>query len=220
MKDNEVLQKDVQDAIKWEPLLRASEIGVTALNGVVTLTGTVDSYAKKREAENAAKNVAGVKAIVERIEIKFGYTDKTDDTVIAKEILNAFKWNWEIPDDKIKVKVEDGWVTLEGDINWHYQKEATEVAVFSIVGVKGVTNKLKIISESIDLIEKQGIERALARNWSIDERNIHVNVIGNNVNLKGTVHYLYQKNEAGKIAWKAPGVATVENDLVVEYIDL
>ncbi|MEI6410702.1 MAG: BON domain-containing protein [Bacteroidota bacterium] len=220
MKNNEILQKEVQDAIKWEPLLHAAEIGVTAVDGVVTLTGTVDSFTKKLEAENAAKNVAGVKVVVEKIEIKSIYSIETDDTTIAKAILNAFKWNWQIPDEMIKVNVEQSCVTLEGEVNWHYQKEATENTASSIIGVKGVINKIKIISESKELLEKQGIERALARNWSIDERNINVSVMGSNVTLKGTVDYLYQKNEAGKIAWKAPGVTTVENDLVVGYNDL
>jgi len=126
MKSNEVLQKEVQDAIKWEPLLNAAEIGVTVKDGVVSLTGTVDSYYKKSEAEDAAKKVAGVKAVVEKIEINSGDTGKTSDSDIATEVLNAFKWNWEIPGDKVKVKVEDGWVTLEGNLNWNYQREAAK----------------------------------------------------------------------------------------------
>ena len=108
MKNNAELQKDVQDAIKWEPLLNAAEIGVTVKDGVVTLTGVVDSYSKKTEAEDAAKNVAGVKAVVEKIEIKISSKwSKKDDNEIAAEVLNAFKWNWQVPEDKVKVKVED-----------------------------------------------------------------------------------------------------------------
>src|ERR1700733_3546912 len=122
MKNNAELQKDVQDAIKWEPLLNAAEIGVTVKDGVVTLTGVVDSYSKKFEAEDAAKNVAGVKAVVEKIEIKFaGNIGRKDDNEIASEILNAYKWNWEVPDNKVKVKVEDGWVVLEGELQYNYQ---------------------------------------------------------------------------------------------------
>ena len=119
MKTNEILQKDVQDAIKWEPLLHAAEIGVIVKDGVVTLTGTVDSYAKKIEAEQAAKMVSGVKAVVEKIEIKYGNYGKKSDEDIANEIINAFKWNWSIPDEKIKVKVENGWVTLTGIVIWN-----------------------------------------------------------------------------------------------------
>ena len=142
MKSNAELQKDVQDAIKWEPLLNAAEIGVTSKDGVVTLTGVVDSYSKKSEAEEAAKNVVGVKAVVEKIEIKFSSTNgKRDDNEIATEVLNAFKWNWQIPKDKVKVKVENGWVTLEGELEWNTQKNAAREAVRHLLGVIGVSRR-------------------------------------------------------------------------------
>jgi len=217
MKRNEDLQKDVQDAIKWEPLLNAAEIGVIAKDGIVTLTGTVDSYAKKLEAENAAKNVAGVKALVEKIEIKLGSSAKNSDTEIAKDVLDSFKWNWEIPNDKVKVKVEKGWVTLEGELEWNYQKEAAKRSVNNIVGVKAVTNKINIKSETHDEIEKKDIEFALVRNSSLDSEDISVKVSGNNVTLKGIVHSFYERDEAERIAWNAPGVWTVDNELVIEY---
>ncbi len=219
MRKNEDLQKDVQDAIKWEPLLNAAEIGVTVKDGVVTLTGTVDSYVKKSEAEDAAKNVAGVKAVVEKIQIKFGHEDKMDDNEIAIGALNAFKWNWDIPNDKVKVKVEDGWVTLEGELQWNYQKDAARRSASHLIGVKGVIDNMKIKSEVQDKIEKKDIERALVRNWSIDNRNIEVKVSGSRVTLDGTVRSLYQKDEAGRIARNAPGVLTVDNELVIDYKD-
>jgi len=167
MKNNEELQKDVQDAIKWEPLLKAAEIGVTAKDGVITLTGVVDSYVKKTEAEEAAKNVAGVKAVVEKLEIKLGSTfGKVDDNDIAKEVLNAFKWNWQVPNEHVKVRVENGWITLDGEMNWNYQKTAAHNAVKNLLGVSGVSNNIKIKSETNDSIEKAEIESALKRNWS------------------------------------------------------
>jgi osmotically-inducible protein OsmY len=218
MKSNADLQKDVQDALKWEPLLNAAEIGVTVKDGVVTLTGVVNSYAKKMEAEDAAKNVKGVKAVVEKIEIK--YTDswaKKDDNEIATEVLNAYRWNWSVPNDKVKVKVEKGWVTLEGEVEWNYQKDAAKNAVKNLMGVTGVINNIKIKSETHDAVEKEDIENALRRNWSIDDENIHVKVSGSHVTLTGVVNSWYQKDEAERIAWKAPGVWTVNNDLVVEY---
>jgi osmotically-inducible protein OsmY len=217
MKRNEDLQKDVQDAIKWEPLLNAAEIGVIAKDGIVTLTGTVDSYAKKLEAEDAAKNVAGVKALVEKIEIKMESSAKNGDTEIAKDVLDSFKWNWEIPKDKVKVKVEKGWVTLEGELGWNYQKEAAKRSVNNIIGVKAVTNKITIKSETHDEIEKKDIEYALVRNSSLDSEDISVKVSGNNVTLKGIVHSFYERGEAERIAWNAPGVWTVDNELVIEY---
>lgn len=217
MKTNEALQKDVLEAIKWEPLLNAAEIGVTAQDGVITLTGIVDSYNKKAEAEHAAKNVSGVKVVVEKIEIRFSDTWLKNDNDIAKEILNAFKWNLEVPSDKIKVKVEDGWVNLEGELAWNHQKVAASKAVRNLLGVKGVTNKITVKPESKDEIEKKDIENALRRNWSINDRDIQVSVSGSRVMLTGTVSSLYQKDEAARIAWNAPGVYAVENQLVIEY---
>jgi len=217
MKNNSELQKDVQDSIKWEPLLNAAEIGVTANDGIVTLSGTVDSYTKKLEAENAAKNTAGVNAVVEKIKVKFGNSWQKDDNEIATEILNAYKWNWEIPNDKVKVKVEDGWVTLEGQLEWNFQREAAKNLVNIQAGVKGVTNNISIKSETHDAVEKRDIEDALDRNWSIDREDIHIKVAVNKVTLMGTVSSYYQKDEAERIARNAPGVWSVVNDLVVEY---
>ena len=217
MKTNENLQKDVQEAIKWEPLLNAAEIGVTAKDGVVTLTGSVDSYSKKLEAEDAAKNVAGVKAVVEKIVVEFGHLGIKSDNEVASEVVAAFNHNWEVPDENIKVKVEQGWVTLEGEIQWNYQKEAAKKAVRYLAGVKGVTNNINVAPNDHDSIEKRGIEHALARNWSIDNEDIQVDVTGNRVTLNGTVDSLYQKDEAGRIAWNAPGVWSVDNELFIDY---
>ena len=218
MKNNEELQKDVQDAIKWEPLLNAAEIGVTAKDGIITLTGVVDNYIKKSEAEDAAKNVAGVKAVVENLEVKFKSSwGKTSDGEIATEVLNAFKWNWRVPNDKIKVKVENGWVTLEGELEYNYQSEAARDAVKNLLGVIGVSNNIKIKDETMEAIEKADIESALRRNWSIYDNDITVKVSGHKATLSGKVDSWYQKNEAGRIAINAPGVWSVDNELVIDY---
>ncbi|MBB6002588.1 BON domain-containing protein [Arcicella rosea] len=218
MKTNEELQKDVQNAIKWEPLLHAAEIGVTVKDGVVTLSGSVDSYSKKFEAEKAAKNIIGVKVVVEKIEVKFkSDTSKKDDNEIADEILSAFKWNLEVPDSKIKVKVEKGWVTLEGEVHWNYQRNAAKHAVDKLMGVTGVSNDILIKSEIQNDIKKSDIEDALKRNWAIDDEHININVDGHIVTLTGSVDSWYQKDEAARIAWNAPGVWMVDNELEVEY---
>ena len=218
MKTNEQLQKEVQDAIKWEPLLHAAEIGVIAKDGVITLTGTVNSYPKKVEAEAAAKSVAGVKAVVEKIDVKFDTNrTKVDDTDIANEVLNAIKWNWRIPSDKIKAIVEKGWVTLEGQVTWNFQREAIKSVVKNLNGVVGLTCNITIKPESHDEIEKREVERALSRNWSIRSQDIDVQVDGTKVTLTGTVSTWYQKDEAGRIAWNTPGIWTVDNQLEVEY---
>ena len=219
MKKNEDLQTDVQDAIRWEPLLKTADISVTAKDGVITLTGIVDSYAKKLEAEEAAKNVKGVKNVIEKIEIQFEGTGKKGDNEISYEVLNALKWNLQVPNEKVKVKVEAGWVTLEGELTWNYHKEAAKKSVSNLVCVKGVINNITIKSETIDLIEEKDIERALARNWSLNDQDIRVKVSTNRVTLNGIVHSLYQKDEAGRIAWNAPGVCAVENELVIGFKD-
>lgn len=217
MKNNAELQTDVQNAIKWEPLLNAAEIGVTAKDGVVSLTGTVDSYAKKMEAENAAKKVIGVKALVEKIEVKFPNTWFKTNVEIANEVLAALKSNWSVPKDKVTVKVEDGWVTLDGELPWNYQKEAAKTAVNYLTGVKGVTNNIHIKSESQDIIEKKDVENAIGRSWSVDDSDIHVDVLGTTVTLTGMVNSWYQKEEAGRIAWNTPGIWHVNNELAVDY---
>ena len=218
MKNNAELQKDVQDAIKWEPLLNAAEIGVTVKDGVVTLTGVVDSYTKKTEAEDAAKNVAGVKAVVEKIEVKFSSIyGKKNDNEIADEIVNALKWNWRVPNDKVKVKVENGWITLEGELEYNYQRDAAKDAVKDMLGVTGVSNNITVKSTSAEKVEKADIESALKRNWSIYENDIDVKVSGHRATLTGTVDSWYQKDEAGRIAANAPGIWLVDNELIVDY---
>ena len=217
MKTNEELQKDVQDAIKWEPLLRSSDIGVSVKEGIVTLTGTVDGYSKKAEAEEAARNVSGVKVVVEKIEVVFSDANQKGDNEIASEIMNAFKWHWDIPNDKVSVKVEDGWVTLTGELEWNYQKEAAKKTVSNLVGVKGIVNNIMIMTLSKDRTEKEGIENAIERDGRIDNRTIEVEVINNTVTLKGIVDSWYQKKETERIAWNAPGVKQVQNDLIVDF---
>ncbi len=217
MKTNQELQTDVQNAIKWEPLLNAAEIGVTAKDGVVSLTGVVDSYVKKMEAENAAKKVIGVKALVEKIEVKLPSTWTKNSADIANEILVALKTNWPLLADKVTIKVEDSWVTLDGELPWYYQKVAVKNTVDFIGGVRGITNSITIRPETNDSIEQKDIETAISRNWLVDAQNIVVSVSGATVTLTGTVHSWHQKEEAGRIAWNTPGIMHVSNEITVDY---
>jgi osmotically-inducible protein OsmY len=216
MRTNAELQKDVQEAIRWEPSLNAAEIGVTAKDGVVSLTGVVDSYGKKLEAENAAKAVNGVMAIVEKIEVRFADEWNKTNAEIALDVLNSLKANWSVPNNMVTVKVEKEWVTLEGELSWNYQRDAAKSAVINLRGVKGVTNNITIKSESSNAIEKKDIEAALERSWAMKGSTINLNVDGTKVILTGTVHSWYQKDEAGRIAWKTPGIWNVENNLMVD----
>lgn len=218
MKTDSELQQDVIAQLKWEPFLREAEIGVSSKDGVVTLTGTVDVYTKKLDAEDAVKKVAGVKAVVEKIEVKYPNSwAKKDDGDIATEIVNAFNWNWEVPANKVKARVEKGWVTLEGELEWKYQSDAAREAVRNLLGVTGVTNNIKIKSQTEDAIEKSEIDGALKRNWTLSDQDIVVTVSGHKATLTGTVESWYQKEEAARLAWNAPGVWNVGNELIVEY---
>lgn len=217
MKTNSELQTDVQNAIKREPLLHAAEIGVTAHDGVVSLTGVVDSYVKKMEAENATKKVIGVKAVVEKIEVKIPSIWNKTDKEIAEEVLLGLHSNLSVPKDKVTIQVENGWVTLEGELAWNYQREAAIGTVTFMSGVKGVTNSISIKAEKHNDIEKTDVENALKRSWSLSNSNIHVTVSGTKVMLTGTVQSWYQKNEAGHIAWKTLGIWHVQNEILVDY---
>jgi osmotically-inducible protein OsmY len=218
LKKNENLQIDVNDAIGWETGLKNSKIIVKVNDGVVTLSGIVDNYTKKLLAENAAKSVAGVKNVIENITLKFNTKmGNKKDKEIAADVLNGLLWNWEVPNGKVKVSVLDGWVTLEGELEWNHQKNAAKSAANNQLGVKGITNNITIKSERNIEIEKKEIEKALNRNWCIDKRDIIVKVLDNHVTLVGTVNSFYEKDEAERIARNAPGVWTVDNELLIEY---
>ncbi|MBP2614914.1 BON domain-containing protein [Chryseobacterium jejuense] len=217
MKTNAQLQKNVQDAITWEPLLHAAEIGVTAKDGVVSITGIVDNYAKKIEAEKAAKKVIGVKVLVDNIKVKIPNSSSKTDIEIADEIVEAFKSNVLIPENMIKVIVDDGQVTLEGEVQWDYQREMTKNALYCLPGVKAIINNIKIKSEIIDAIKQKDVENAMKMNWIVYDSDIHIKVSGTTVTLTGTVNSWHQKEEAGRIAWKTPGIQHVENNLFVDY---
>jgi osmotically-inducible protein OsmY len=219
MKTNRELQIDVLQAIRWEPLLNLAEIGVDANDGVITLSGIVSSYIKKSQAEDTAKKIIGVKAVVEKIEVKFNNDDEKGDAEIAVEVLNALKLNSDVPFDKIQVEVEDGHVTLDGKLEWNHQKQAAQQSVSNVAGIKVLTNNIKIETDNADDIEKKDIERAIDRNWAMNNQDIQVYVSGNKVTLNGTVHSFYQKEEAERMAWNAPGVWTVNNELLIDYAE-
>lgn len=216
MKTNAQLESEVMEAIKRDPLLSQVEVGVIAKDGIVTLVGEVDTYTRKLSIENAAKAVSGVKAIIEKINIDQGNQQSKSDEEIAVEVLHALKWNIDVPDEKIKVKVEKGYVTLEGEVQWNIQRVAAGKTLNHIPGIKGVSNHIKTKSEVEDGIEKAEIEKALARNSLFQDDVIRVKVNQGDVTLSGVVHSLLEKDLAEQLAMKARGVSQVKNELSIE----
>ena len=217
MKNNKELKRDVLESIKWEPQLSDAKIEVTAKDGVVTLNGTVDSYAKKVGVEASAITVSGVIKVVDNVVVKTDIPETFGDNEIAMEALNSLEKSWVIPKGRVKVKVEDGWITLSGELAWNYERVAARTLLIHHLGVRGVTNDIKIVPPSKDIVEKKDIERALERNWSIHNKDIHVTVSSGRVTLTGLVNSIYQKEEAERLVWNTPGVWNLVNELEVEY---
>ena len=219
MKTNDELQKDVMAEIKWDPLLRgvATEIGVTAKDGVVTLSGLVDSYSKKLAAEHAAQRVQGVKVVAVDLEVKLGSIGRKTDIEIAETIKNALRWNSAVNDDEIEIKVDNGWVYLDGTVNWEYERKAAQRSVEDLIGVRGVTNNLTIKSQAIDPKEiKDKIAAAFHRSATIDSSSITIDVSGSRVTLKGAVRSWMEREDAEKAVWSSPGVLVVDNRIQID----
>ena len=216
MKTDIEIQKDVMDELKWEPLLSASEIGVAVKQGVVTLSGTVDTYAKKEEAENAAKRVSGVKAVAEDIEVKPFATSVKNDTELARIITDSLKWHSTVQEEKIKIKIEDAWVTLEGSVDWEYQREAIKTTVKNLSGVKGISNLISVKPSTTAKDVKQKISLAFHRSATVDAGKIDVEIRDNKAILSGRVRSWAEKNDAENAAWKAPGITSIENKLIID----
>lgn len=218
MSNSTNLQHRVQEELEWEPSLDASDIGVAATQpGVVTLTGTVASYAEKVTAERAAKRVAGVRAVANDIEVRLLGSLKRNDTEIAQAVLRALEWDIAVPHEKIKVRVDDAWVSLEGEVSLQFQRAAAENAVRRLMGVRGVSNLIRLqVSPAVKPAEvKNRIEAALRRSAEIDARGIRVEAEDSTVILRGNVRSWAERDEAERAVWGAPGVSAVKDELIV-----
>lgn len=215
MKSDSEIEHDVREELQWDPDLNAEDIAVSVKDGVVTLAGFTRSYTDRLEAEMAAKRVAGVHAVANDIEVRLPAIDQRPDPDIGRDAVAALKSQLPISHDKIKVIVKDGWITLEGAVEWQYQKTTAESAVRKIKGVKGVTNvvQLKPAVQPSDIQRK--IQEAFKRSAEVDANRITVEAKGGEVILKGTVRSWMEREEAERVAWSAPGVTHVEDRIVV-----
>jgi len=217
MKTDSDLQTDVMNELKWDSSLnKASEIGVSVADGIVSLFGSVDNYSQKRSAEKATLRVAGVKAIAEGIDVKLMIGNERTDAEIAQASVSSLKWNSSIPDDAVKVKVENGWVTAEGKVDRAFQRSAVHTAIAHLMGVKGVNNFVTIAPTVSPSDVQHQITAAFERSATIDAKQITVENKGNGVVLGGTVRSYTEKNDAEDAAWHAPGVSAVQNNIQVK----
>ena len=215
MLNDTTLLQHVVDELAWEPALSATEIGVAAKDGVVTLSGKVHNFSQKHTAEKAAHRVVGVKAVANDLEVHLLPEFKRNDTEIAHAVLNAFTWNVAVPEDKVQVDVEDGWVTLHGQVNWDFQRRAAEDAIRPLNGVRGVSNMIAVLPKTSVSDVREKIESALKRHAEIDSKRIQVSASDGKVTLRGSVRSWMERDDAERAAWAAPGVRQVEDLITI-----
>lgn len=216
MRSDAQLRSDVQAELDWDPVIKSSSVGVTAKDGVVTLTGHVTSHAEKYAAERAAQRVKGVKALAIEITVKLPAGDERTDADIALAVERGLEWSTLVPAGKVKPMVENGWVTLNGEVEWEYQRKAAENAVRNLMGVVGVSNLVKIAPRVRPADIEKRLHEALGRQADREAGRIQVVVNGSEVSLRGSVHSWAEFDAVQGSAWSAPGVTTVLNELVVE----
>jgi len=214
MSTGQQLKQSVLDELKWEPSVNAAHIGVTTKHGVVTLTGTVETFTEKHAAETAALRVKDDKAVAEEIEVKLPFSMKHGDAEIAEAAVNRLAWTSSVPKDAVKAAVSSGWITLTGEVHWHFQQEAAAEAVRTLWGVTGVSNQISIKPQANASNIKSDIDKALDRSW-FNPEHVLVTAQDGKVTLSGNVDDWSERSLAGTTAWAAPGVMSVTNDIRV-----
>ena len=215
MKTDLEIKNNVLEELEWQPILKDAQLGVEVVDGITTLTGTVSNLAEKIATENAVKSVKGVKAIVEKLNVK---NDKNvTDKDVAKRIIDDLEWNASVEQEDINVKVEGGYVYLSGKVKWAYQKNEAEKSLEYIEGIKSITNDISVTEKTISNNVTHQINKAFKRSANIDAHNVSVIVEGNTATLQGTVKSIKEKDDALRAAYLADGITDVKNELKVEY---
>ena len=214
-KTDSALKADVVNELAWDPAIKETAVGVAVKDGVVTLTGHLDTFAEKDAAMRAVRRVAGVRAIAVEIDVKLSPSHQRSDTDIARSAELALKWNTSIPADSVRVTVDHGWVTLQGEVDWNYQRLGAESIVRPLMGVVGIGNELKLKARAQAADLSRRIEDALRRQALREAQQIHIAVSGDTVKLTGKVHSWQERQAAQGVAWSAPGVRSVVNELQV-----
>ncbi|HEY1166209.1 MAG TPA: BON domain-containing protein [Chitinophaga sp.] len=215
METDTEIQKNVMDELNWDPVMHSAEVGAIVKDGIVTLVGYVDNYSQRLAAENAAKRVKDVRAVAIDLAISLPDEQRRSDTDLVAAALNALKWSSFVPEDKIRLKVDGGWITMEGEVEWQFQKESAYSAVSDLIGVHGVINRINVRPNITPVIVKDVIKKALERSADIEADSINIVTDGGRIVLKGKVRSWAERKEVERAVWATPGVIEVKDELII-----